>query len=253
MLWYKSWLETRWQFLAGAVVLICAAAEVVLLWPKVTELLPLASSVNTAGEIGRRVREGAELAREYRGYIWSQAFRQNVTNMATLFAVLLGTGGLLSHRSGGTYLLSLPVPRKRFVLTRAAAGLGELAVLSLVPSFAILLFSPSVGKSYAIFDALAHSVCVFFAAAVFFSLAVLLTSIFADFWRPLLITLIFAILTGLFEGALADQGSWGIFHVMSGEAYFRRGELPWLGLLGCAAASTALLYGAAIQIARQDF
>ena len=253
MLWYKSWLETRWQFLAGAVVLMCAAAEVVLLWPKITELLPLASNVNAAGEIGRRIREGAELARSYRGYIWSQAFRQSVTNMATLFAVLLGTGGLLSYRSGGSYLLSLPVPRRRFVWTRAAAGLGELGVLSFLPSLAVLFFSPAVGKSYGVSDVLAHGVCLFFATAVFFSLALLLTSVFADFWRPLLVTLILAILTGLFEGALADQWSWGIFHVMSGEAYFRHGQLPWLGLLACAAASIALLYAAAIQIARQDF
>ena len=253
MLWYKSWLETRWQFLVGAVVLICAAADVVLFWPKVTELLPLASSVDTGGEIGRRIREGAELSREYRGYIWSQAFQQSVTNMATLFAVLLGTGGLLSQRSGGPFLLSLPVPRRRFLLTRASAGLAELAVLGFLPSLGILLFSPAVGKTYGIADALAHGVCLFFATTVFFSLALLLTSMFGDFWRPLLIALGFAILTGFLEQALAGELPWGIFHVMSGEAYFRRGELPWMGLLASAAICTALLYGAAIQIERQDF
>ena len=253
MLWYKSWVETRWQFIVGLVVLMCAAAEVVLFWPKVNELIPMASSISASGEIGRKIREGAELAREYRGYIWSQGFRQGVSNMATLFAVLLGTGGLLSHRAGGLFLLALPVSRRRFLLTRAGAGLGELAILGFVPSIAILLFSPAVGKTYGIIDALAHGVCLFITSAVFFSLALLLTSILSDFWRPLLITLGLAIVVGLLEEALAEQWSWGIFHVMSGETYFRQGELPWIGLLASVAVSAVMLYGATIQIERQDF
>ncbi|HLG95278.1 MAG TPA: hypothetical protein VKX49_03080 [Bryobacteraceae bacterium] len=231
----------------------CAAAEVVLLWPKINELIPMASNIQANGEIGRRIREGAELARDYRGYVWSQAFRQGVTHMATLFAVLLGTGGLLSHRSGGLFLLSLPVPRRRFVLTRAAAGLGELLILAFIPSVGILLFSPAVGKSYGVADAVAHGTCLFAAAAVFFSSALLATSIFGDFWRPLLTVLCLAIILGLLESALAGQWTWGIFHIMSGEAYFRHRELPWLGLLASAAISIAMLFGATIEIERLDF
>ena len=40
---------------------------------------------------------------------------------------------------------------------------------------------------------------------------------------------------------------------MSAEVYFRGGGLPWLGLLASAAVSAAMLYGAARNIARQDF
>src|SRR5579863_5529517 len=160
MLWYKSWLETRWQFLIGFIVLMCAAASTVAFWPKFTELIPLASSVQASGEIGRQIREGVELARDYRGYIWSQGFRQSLTNMATLFAVLLGTGGLLSQRSGGLFLLSLPVSRTRFLATRAATGLAELLLIAAVPSLVILVVSPAVGKSYGGSDALVHALCL---------------------------------------------------------------------------------------------
>jgi len=40
---------------------------------------------------------------------------------------------------------------------------------------------------------------------------------------------------------------------MNAEVYFRTGELPWLGLLASTAASVAMLYGAAINIAHRDF
>jgi hypothetical protein len=95
MLWYKSWLETRWRFLIGLALMLCSAAGGVMVWPQVQKLLPMVPS-NVDGEIGRRVREAADLARSFRGYVWSNWFRQNLSHMVTLFAALLGTAGLLS-------------------------------------------------------------------------------------------------------------------------------------------------------------
>ena len=40
---------------------------------------------------------------------------------------------------------------------------------------------------------------------------------------------------------------------MSAESYFRGGGVPWIGLLVRVAVSAALLYGAVLNIARQDF
>ena len=42
MIWYKAWLETRWQFLIGLAVLLCSAASTVLIRPEMLKLLPLA-------------------------------------------------------------------------------------------------------------------------------------------------------------------------------------------------------------------
>jgi hypothetical protein len=41
--------------------------------------------------------------------------------------------------------------------------------------------------------------------------------------------------------------------VMSAQAYYRSGEIPWVGLLVGAAVSAALLYGAVVNIERRDF
>jgi hypothetical protein len=100
MLWYRSWLETRWRFLIGLGVLVWWVVGIVLLWPKVTELMPIASSLPESGSLGRQIREAVELGSNYPGYIWSQWYAKNLISMGTLFAVLLGAGGVLSKRSG---------------------------------------------------------------------------------------------------------------------------------------------------------
>ncbi len=255
MLWYKSWLETRWRFLIGLVILTCSAGAIVFAYPKVMELLPLVPAVDTGGELGQRIREAAELARDYRGYVWSQGFRQNLTEMVTLFAVLLGTGGLLSEAAGGgaSFTLSLPASRNRLLGIRAAAGLVELLLLALVPALLIPLLSPAVGQSYGLGTAVVHGICLFIAGAAFFSLAVLLSTIFGDLWRPLLVTLFFAVTIAVFEQVVRGLSSYSIFGVMSGETYFRTGRLPWAGLFLSAGLSAAMLYSASINFARRDF
>lgn len=255
MLWYKAWLETRWRFLIGLALLMLSACGVVLGYPEVVKLLPLAPRVDPGGEIGRRVMEAMELARSYRGYVWSQWFRQNLIQTWTLFAVLLGTGGLLSQASGGgaLFTLSLPATRSRLLGVRAATGLAELLALAFLPTLLLTVLSPAVAQRYGIGDALIHSACLFIAGAVFFSLAFLLSTVFSDVWRPSLIALCAAMALGLFEELFRDLSPYGLFRVMSAEVYFRGGGLPWLGLLASAAVSVAMLYAATRNIARQDF
>jgi ABC-2 type transport system permease protein len=251
MLWYKSWRETRWRFLIGLAVLMCSAAAMVFTYPKVRELLPLAAPVDVGGELGRRIREAMELSREYRGYVWSQGFGQNLSQMGTLFAVLLGTGGLVSG-GAALFTLSLPVSRRRLLGTRAAAGLGEWLVLAFVPALLIPLLSPAIGESYSVTAALVHGACLFVAGAVFFSLAILLSTVFADVWRPLMIALLVAVVLAGLE-AFFDVSRFGVYSVMSGSTYFRTGALPWAGLFVSAAASAAMLYAASSNIAHRDF
>jgi hypothetical protein len=251
MLWYKSWLETRWRFLIGLALLMCSAAALVFTYPRVRDLLPLAPPIEVGGELGRRIQEAMDLARDYRGYVWSQGFQQNLANMGTLFAVLLGTGGLMSG-GAAVFTLSLPVSRRRLLGTRVAAGLAEWFVLAFVPALLIPLLSPAVGETYSVAAALVHGVCLCVAGTVFFSLAILLSTVFGDVWRPLLIALAIAVALGTVE-AFADLSRFGIYSVMSGGSYFRTGALPWAGLFVSAGVAAALLYGAAANIASRDF
>jgi ABC-type transport system involved in multi-copper enzyme maturation permease subunit len=252
MLWYKSWLETRWRFIIGLAILMLSAAGSVLAYPQVMKLLPAADTLPTTGEVGRRIREGVELSRNYHGYIWSQSFGQNLMQMATLFAVLLGSGGPFCHGSE-LYTLSMPASRHRLLGIRAAAGLAELFVIILISSLLIPLLSPAIGQTFGVGSTLVHGLCLFIASATFFSLAVLLSTSFSDMWRPLLIACAVAVVVALCGSVLRSLEPYSIFHLMSGETYFRTGQFPWLGLLMATAASAAMLYGAAINIARRDF
>ncbi len=255
MLWYKSWMETRWRFLIGLGLLMLSACGTVLAYPKVMSLMPLVRPPDVSGEIGRQIREAVELARDYRGYVWSQWFRQNLRQTWTIFAVLLGTGGLLSQAPGGgaLFTLSLPATRNRVLGVRAATGLAELLVLAFVPSLLLPVLSPAIGQTYGVADALVHGACMFIAGAVFFSLAFLLSTVFSDVWRPLLIVLCVATGLALFGLVFHDLSRYSLFRVMSAEVYFRGGGLPWVGLLASAAVSVAMLYAATRNIARQDF
>ena len=256
MLWRKSWLETRTRFLIGLFLLLLLAAGNVLEYPRVSALIPAARSLDTGrGALGGLIRKAVELQRDYRGFIWWQWFRQNLTQMWTLFAVLLGTGGLLSQTSGGaaSFTLSMPVSRTRVIGVRAATAVAELLALALVPSLLLPLLSPAVGQSYAVADALVHGACVFAAGLIFFSLAFLLSSVFDDIWRPALMACVVAVVLAIGEQIVADGSRYGIFGAMTAEVYFRTGGLPWPGLFVSAAASAAMLYGAAINIAETDF
>ena len=258
MLWYKFWLDTRWRFLIGLLLLAGSAFSIVLVYPRIMQLMPMLPTVDAGGELGRRIRETAELSRDYRGYIWSQWFRQQPTQLGTLFAVLLGTGGLVSPSGGGAlFTLSMPVSRHRLVATRAAAGLAELLVIAVVSSLVIPMASPAVGQTFSVGSAFVYALCWFVAGAVFYSIALLFSTVFSDVWRPLLVACAIAFAWALLDFVLRDFGSssapFSIFRVMSAETYFRTGSLPWLGLIASAAISAGVLYGAAVNFARRDF
>jgi ABC-2 type transport system permease protein len=255
MLWYKAWLETRWRFAIGLIILLLSACSIVIAYPEVRRLLVLMPQIDLSGEIGRRVAESAELARDYRGYVWSQWFVQNMPQQWALFAVLLGTGGLLAQATGGgaLFTLSLPVSRNRLLGIRAATGLAELLVLAVVPALVLPLLSPVVGERYAVGDAIVHAACLFIAGSVFFSLTFLLSTVFRDVWRPALIVLCGAIVVALAEQVFRGASRIGLFRVMSAEAYFRGEGLPWVGLFVSAAVSAAALYAATRNMARRDF
>ncbi|PYQ29008.1 MAG: hypothetical protein DMF56_12040 [Acidobacteria bacterium] len=252
MLWYKSWLETRWRFFIGLGLLICSAMGGVFTYPHFMKLMASVPMPNLPGRIGERIHEAVALAHTYRGFVWSQWWRQNLAQTGTLFAILLGIASLFSPSRGALFTLSLPASRKRLMGTRAMTGLGELFVIAIIPSLLIPLLAPAIGERYNAGDALVHAACFFVVATTFFCLALLLSTVFSDPWRPLLITLGIAIVIGIADQIL-EVPFVGVFRVMSGESWFRSGRLPWLGLAGSIAASAFIYYGALVNLTRRDF
>lgn len=254
MLWRKAWLETRWRFLTGLVLLTVLTAGNVYEYLAAERLLPGLTYTPPGNEtpIEGLIREAIELQKDFRGFMFFQSYKQNLMQLGIVFAVLLGCGGLLAEAKKGSvlYTLSLPVTRRKLMEVRTALGLSQCLAIAMVPPLVIPLLAPTIGQHYSIIDSLAHGLCLFVVAAVFFALASFLSTQFGDIWRPLLLSIVIACLAALVQVVAPD---YGIFRIMSGETYFRTGSLPWAGLLTSAVLSTALLYSAVEAIERRDF
>jgi hypothetical protein len=258
MLWHKAWLETRGRFLGGLALSLIVGFGVIYDFRATERLLPLVrnmdpSTLDTTGPIGAAIKEGIAAQQTFRGFVWWQWYRQNLTYLVVVFGALLGAGGLIARSGGATlFTLSLPVSRNQLVGTRAAIGLAELLGIAIVPSLVLPLLAPSIGQSYSVIDVVVHGACMFIVGSVFFSLAALLSNDYSDMWRPVLIACIVAAALGMLE-YIPAIAPYGIFHVMNGETYYRHAGVPWIGLLVSAGMSAALLRMAAINLAYRDF
>ncbi len=250
MLWYKAWLDTRGRFLIGLALLVLSAAGVVAGYPQVQRFGAVQLDPNDP--LYRSLSDALELSHTFRGFVWHEWFRQNALTIGALFAALLGTSHMFSSsRRGLLFTLSLPASRRRWFVTRAATGLAELFVLMVAPSLVIPLLGAAMGQPYSVGEGLVHALCGFVGVAAFFGLALLLSTIFQDTWRPIVIVCLAAVCVSFFEFLVPD--GFGIFRVLSAEDYFRGGSLPWAGLSLFVVAAAALLFAAGRRIERLDF
>lgn len=251
-LWRKAWMETRWRFLTGLAVLLLSAAATVAAYPAVRDLVSRVPDAHEA--LGPRAAEAARLAATFRGYIWAEWFLRNLPLLWSLFAVLLGTGGLVAQASrGALFTLSLPVSRRTVIGIRVGTSLIELLLLAVVPSMGVVVLASTVGESHGISEALIHALCVFAGGLPFFGLAVLLSSAFADVWRPILIGVCAVFVASLAEDVLGRLGGSGLFRLMSAEEYFVQGAVPWLNLLAGLLTGAALIWLGILNAVRRDF
>jgi hypothetical protein len=252
MTWQKAWRDTQWRFFTGLVLLLVLACGTIVDYRAVQQLGPRVSNISfdLSTTIGRTLQDALETQREYRGFVWWQWFRQNLQQLWTLFAILIGAGGLLARSSGdgALFALTLPASRRQILGARLGVGLAELAVLALVPSLLIPLLSPAIGEHYSLVDVMVHGLCLTVAGSAWFALTVLLSTMFRDLWRPMLMAGSLALLTALLE----FSSGVGPFHVMNAASYFRSGQLPWVALLTMGGLSAALAYAADRSYLRQD-
>ena len=187
---------------------------------------------------------------------WSRFWHVTLPMMSPtiFFAVIIGTGGLLSQAAAARlFTLSLPALREQLLGARAAAGLVQVAILSLLPSIVIVAISPLVGRSFPLLDALAYALCAFVGSAVFFSFAFLLSSIFANVWTPVVLAMCAPPGLGALDRMAGGANAFSLLEMMHGASYFSGQGLPWPMLLATAGLSLALLFAGTRLIARQDF
>lgn len=250
MLWHKAWVDTRWRFLLCLALLLVLACGSSLSFPKVRDFLASIELPAVPGEeAAEAFRESLEITRTFRGYAWSNWFAQSFPVLLTLMAALLGSGSALVKGGSGALLsLALPVSRGRWIGTRAGTALAELLVLALAPSLAFAALAPVVGEELAVTEAMVYGLSAFAGGTLFLGLAVFLSTVFNDVWRPLLLTCIGALAIGVIV-----PHDYGLFRAMGGQSYFFMGTVEWPQLLVSIAIASGLVYAAVASVARRDF
>ncbi len=257
MLWYKSWLETRWRFVIGLVLLMLSACGTVLAYPA-------GGQAAAAGAAGRcRAERSAGASRKR----WScRATTAATSGRSGSGRTCRRCGRSLRCCSAPAACSRRPPGRRRCSRCRCRSRATACSAFAPRPAWRNCSCSPSSprsccrcsrrpsGRRYSLGDALVHgAVHVHRGHRVLqpgvpaldrlqrrLAAAADCRSARRPCWRSS-------------NSLSATSSRYSLFRVMSGETYFRGGGLPWLGLLASAAVSAAMLYAATRNIARQDF
>jgi hypothetical protein len=251
MLWRKAWVETRWRFLLAFALLLGAAFVEIRSYVGVeAQFKTMAKMIAGRPDLLRMGFNPDQVGMRYHDFLWGFWFTQGV--LVTMCAVILGYGGAVSRQAGGgaLFTLSLPVTRSRLLLVRSAVGLGELAVLALVPALAIPLASPLIGQSFPWGEALLTGLTMLVSGAAAFGLTIWLSAVFADRRVAIL-----AIAPSWLVGNLVTQDAArkGPLRVFDTTFHIASGQVPWPIWLASLLVGAAFLYAARRSLARRDF
>src|SRR5262249_15857295 len=162
MLWYKAWRESRVRFFLALAVwaFLCVG-------------------------LMYRARSGFPPAERpdlpYSAWVWANIYGNMNPTVFIILVMVLGLGGLQREKPVGTaaFTLSLPVTRVRIIAIRAAVGLMQVLILSLIPALLIPSLSPIVARqSYSETQGLQFALLFMSWGAVAFSVGFLLSSLF---------------------------------------------------------------------------
>jgi ABC-2 type transport system permease protein len=152
------------------------------------------------------------------------------------------------------FTFSLPVSRRRVLLTHAALVAVELVLVALLPSLIFPIVSRWIGVGEVSFGStVVHALLFSLGGMVFPAFSFLLTAVFSNPWKMLAIgiAVVFALVLPPRGGE--EFSRWNVFHLMSGETYFRYGQIPWLELLTWLAIAAVILLLAVRIYERRDF
>jgi ABC-2 type transport system permease protein len=219
MLWYKAWRESQPRFFLGALTIAGLCVGFVLFHS------------DGAGILDRPPT--------YLEYIWGTVYKGYVRELFVLLTLLLGVGGLLRERDFGTagFTLALPVSRLHIVSVRAAVGLVQVAVLSLLPALVIPAVSPLTGQFYPWSQALEFSLLWAVGGALIFMIGFLASSLFGGEYTAPVVALVGLLLYSVIAD-LPYFEHYDVNDIMSGAGmpYFQSnaarliGPLPWNAL-----------------------
>ena len=251
MLWYRSWTETRWFFRIGLGLLMASALGLYVGYPDdYTQRFPNGALAVSGAQVRALLHDG-------RTYIWLSWFGTSLLLGLSLLSLALASTGIVRSSEGGAapgvnYALSMPVSRRRLAGIRVATGFGELAAAAILPTLLVCLLAPTQGQSLPVGEAMAHVLLALSGASVLYGLFVLLSATLGEVSKAVLGGAIL-FLYGMFTFLTNGVRTFSVFRLMTGDTYFLRGDVPWLGILASIAFAATAIYVSVRIVERRDF
>jgi ABC-type transport system involved in multi-copper enzyme maturation permease subunit len=217
VLWYKAWLETRHRLLISLGGMVLLSSYFVF---RQDRLIPTAG----AGWYYGTLHGGHTL----------------VAVMWLLAVILLMMGGLLREKAIGTssFTLALPVSRAQLMRVRILAGFLQAMALIIIPWGIMFFVAKATGLANSFTQAVFHMVLLASGGIVFFSVAVLISSLIeGEYTAPAVcFGVVFAdIVAPGRDSPFLPYSPWAF---ISGTEYFNRatglltGPIPWTHAIG---------------------
>jgi ABC-2 type transport system permease protein len=238
MLWYKAWLETRTRFLLSLFGILGLCSLSVL--------------------HGERQAE-PWTPRAYHNYILSDGYGM-LAIMCVLSVTLLMMGGLLREQALGTasFTLSLPVSRRRHMLVRIGLGAAQALVIAVVPAVAMYVIASVCSAPFSVSQNLFRLILLLTGGAVFFAIAILITSLVPGEYTPPVVAFGVLLLTSATLGD-AKTRLFSPLAFMIGSEYLDHnsnllvGPIPWIGVAGWFFLAALLIWLAVCIIETREF
>jgi hypothetical protein len=254
MLWQKSWWETRLLFWVG-LASIFLLSGLTFRWGAYdpagwVEILHHRASLSESQRQVLKSYQGQTWALWYK-FLLNFSWANYVAAMG--FVCLVTACPWMRSQGAGLFTFSLPVSRRKALLSHAAVGFGEAVLVAIIPSLLLPVIARFRGQWFSWSDTLIYMPLTILGGAMLFCFAFLLTVILRNYLVALLLVeaVVFALfLPFLFAG---ERPWWNILGLMAGESYFYHGQIPWLGLLISLAVSALMMFAAVRICERRDF
>jgi hypothetical protein len=231
MLWKKSWWETRWLFLLGL-----GAIFILFIMMFVADY----DAANWAARLQRNAdlsESERQALNNFQGRVWTLWFKLLLTFIWADYAVIMGALCLMtscywvpSQCAAGLFTLSLPVSRRKVLLSQAMVGFSEIFLVALTVPLILPLIARYHGQSFSSKDALIYTLTMVFGGAVFFCSSFLLTVILNNYIMAFILVEAVVIALFMLFQSYGARPWWNPLGVMAGESYFYHGQVPWIGL-----------------------
>jgi len=255
MLWKKGWWETRWLFLIGLIAIFLGYG-LAFGWGDY-DAAHWAARLQRSVSLSESERQALN---NYQGQTWALWYKLLLNFIWADFAVVMGAVCLMtacpwipSQGAAGLFTLSLPVSRRKVLLSQAAVGFGEMFLFALIPSLLLPVIARFHGQWFSWGDTLIYTLLMIFGGAIFFFFAFLLTMILGNWFTAFVFgeAVVFALYLPFFQ-SLGMRPWWNILGVMAGESYFYHGRIPWPGLLTGLILSAVFMFAAIRIYERRD-